>query len=64
MSCFSSEEVRSQSRINKEIERLLARDSRESRREIKLLLLGTFQCGGAWCWHFNLTIGLPHLHKV
>lgn len=40
MSCFLSEDVRAQSRINKEIERQLAKDFKEQRREIKLLLLG------------------------
>lgn len=45
MSCFLSEEERAQARINKEIDREIARDNKESRREIKLLLLGTGESG-------------------
>lgn len=40
MSCFVSEDERTQQRINKEIERQLTRDKKEARKEIKLLLLG------------------------
>lgn len=40
MSCFLSEEVRIQRRINKEIDRQLLRDKKDMKRELKLLLLG------------------------
>lgn len=40
MSCFVSEEVRIQRRINKEIDRQLLRDKKDMKRELKLLLLG------------------------
>lgn len=40
MSCFVSEEVRMQRRINKEIDRQLLRDKKDMKRELKLLLLG------------------------
>jgi len=40
MSCFLSEEERSQQRINREIDREIARDNKETKKEIKLLLLG------------------------
>ena len=46
-SCFLSEEARAQARINKEIERQLTRDRKEASKEIKLLLLGEYQC--QWC---------------
>ena len=51
MSCFLSEEVRAQNRINKEIERQLTRDRKEANKEIKLLLLGKLsstQDNGTW----------------
>lgn len=41
MSCCLTEEAREQKRINQEIERQLARDKRNARRELKLLLLGS-----------------------
>lgn len=44
MSCFLSEEVRIQRRINKEIDRQLLRDKKEMKRELKLLLLGKIRC--------------------
>ena len=40
MSCFVTEEMRLQNRLNKEIERQLTRDKKEANKEIKLLLLG------------------------
>ncbi len=39
-SCCESEEVKEQRRINDEIERMLRKDKKDSRRELKLLLLG------------------------
>ncbi len=42
MSCCLSEEAREQRRINQEIEKQLARDKRNARKELKLLLLGTY----------------------
>lgn len=55
MSCFLSEEARSQNRINKEIERQLTRDKKESNKEIKLLLLGKVLVRDLliklWCFH-------------
>ncbi|KAL1491765.1 hypothetical protein ABEB36_012315 [Hypothenemus hampei] len=44
MSCFQSEEAKEQKRINAEIEKQLKRDKRDARRELKLLLLGSFVC--------------------
>ena len=41
MLCLLSEEARLQKRINSRINRELQRDHKESKREIKLLLLGT-----------------------
>ena len=49
MSCCLTEEAREQKRINQEIEKQLARDKRNARRELKLLLLGESArgtCGG------------------
>ena len=40
MACFQNQEQRMQYRMNKEIERQLVKDRRESKRELKLLLLG------------------------
>lgn len=40
MACCLSEEAKEARRINDEIERQLRRDKRDSRRELKLLLLG------------------------
>ena len=40
MSCFVSEEERTQQRINREIEKLITKDKKEAKKEIKLLLLG------------------------
>ena len=45
MSCCLTEEAREQKRINTEIEKQLARDKRNARRELKLLLLGEFGPG-------------------
>lgn len=45
MSCFLSEDARAQNRINKEIEKQLTRDKKDSNKEIKLLLLGTGESG-------------------
>ena len=44
MSCFLSEDARAQNRINKEIEKQLTRDKKDSNKEIKLLLLGKLPC--------------------
>lgn len=41
MACCLSEEAKEAKRINDEIERTLRRDKKDSRRELKLLLLGT-----------------------
>jgi guanine nucleotide-binding protein G(q) subunit alpha len=40
MACCMSEEALEQKRINQEIEKQLRKDKRDSRRELKLLLLG------------------------
>jgi thiamine pyrophosphokinase len=40
MACCLSEEALEQKRINQEIEKQLRKDKRDSRRELKLLLLG------------------------
>uniref|UniRef100_A0A8C6TYS8 Guanine nucleotide-binding protein subunit alpha n=1 Tax=Neogobius melanostomus TaxID=47308 RepID=A0A8C6TYS8_9GOBI len=45
MACCLSEEAKEARRINDEIERQLRRDKRDSRRELKLLLLGTGESG-------------------
>lgn len=42
MSCCLSDEAREQRRINDEIEKMLRKDKKDSRRELKLLLLGKF----------------------
>lgn len=44
MACCLSEEALEQKRINQEIEKQLRKDKRDSRRELKLLLLG--ECAG------------------
>lgn len=44
-SCFKSEEIRNQQRINREIERQIMQDKLQFTREIKLLLLGTGESG-------------------
>ncbi|CAL8346245.1 unnamed protein product [Lota lota] len=43
--CCSSNEDKAKKRINEEIERQLRRDKKDSRRELKLLLLGTGESG-------------------
>ncbi|CAL8249331.1 unnamed protein product [Merluccius merluccius] len=43
--CCSSQEDKAKKRINEEIERQLRRDKKDSRRELKLLLLGTGESG-------------------
>ncbi|XP_023239523.1 guanine nucleotide-binding protein G(q) subunit alpha-like [Centruroides sculpturatus] len=45
MACCLSDEEREQRRINQEIEKQLKRDKKDSRRELKLLLLGTGESG-------------------
>ncbi|XP_075062565.1 guanine nucleotide-binding protein subunit alpha-11 [Mixophyes fleayi] len=45
MACCLSEEVKESKRINAEIEKQLKRDKKDSRRELKLLLLGTGESG-------------------
>ncbi|XP_069595557.1 guanine nucleotide-binding protein subunit alpha-11 isoform X1 [Dendrobates tinctorius] len=45
MACCLSEEVKESKRINAEIEKKIKRDKKESRRELKLLLLGTGESG-------------------
>lgn len=40
--CCESEAVKEQRRINDEIERMLRKDKKDSRRELKLLLLGKY----------------------
>lgn len=42
MACCLSEEAKESKRINAEIDKQLRRDKRDSRRELKLLLLGTW----------------------
>lgn len=42
MACCMSEEAKEQRRINQEIEKQLRRDKKDSRRELKLLLLGKY----------------------
>jgi hypothetical protein len=47
--CCESEEVKEQRRINDEIERMLRKDKKDSRRELKLLLLGkSSSCSRVW----------------
>jgi len=41
MACCLSEEAKESKRINAEIDKQLRRDKKDSRRELKLLLLGT-----------------------
>jgi len=43
--CLLTEEAKAQKRIHHEIERQLSKDKRESRRELKLLLLGAGEAG-------------------
>ncbi|XP_053321433.1 guanine nucleotide-binding protein subunit alpha-11 [Spea bombifrons] len=45
MACCLSEEVKESKRINAEIEKQLKRDKKDSKREVKLLLLGTGESG-------------------
>ncbi|XP_059400125.1 guanine nucleotide-binding protein G(q) subunit alpha-like isoform X1 [Carassius carassius] len=45
MACCMSEEAKESKRINSEIDKQLRRDKRDSRRELKLLLLGTGESG-------------------
>ncbi|CAH1126932.1 unnamed protein product [Ceutorhynchus assimilis] len=45
MACFQSVEAKEQKRINAAIEKQLSRDKKNSRREVKLLLLGTGESG-------------------
>ncbi|XP_028293128.1 guanine nucleotide-binding protein subunit alpha-11b isoform X1 [Gouania willdenowi] len=45
MACCLSEEAKESKRINAEIDKQLRRDKRDSRRELKLLLLGTGESG-------------------
>uniref|UniRef100_A0A671L4F5 Guanine nucleotide-binding protein subunit alpha n=1 Tax=Sinocyclocheilus anshuiensis TaxID=1608454 RepID=A0A671L4F5_9TELE len=45
MACCRSEEAKESKRINAEIDKQLRRDKRDSRRELKLLLLGTGESG-------------------
>ena len=45
MDCCSSAEEKEQRRINREIEAKLRRDKKDSRKEVKLLLLGTGESG-------------------
>ncbi|XP_033100919.1 guanine nucleotide-binding protein G(q) subunit alpha-like [Anneissia japonica] len=45
MACCMSEEAKEAKRINQEIEKQLRKDKRDSRRELKLLLLGTGESG-------------------
>ncbi|OQV11537.1 Guanine nucleotide-binding protein subunit alpha-11 [Hypsibius exemplaris] len=45
MGCCDTDETREQKRINAEIEKQLKKDKRDSRRELKLLLLGTGESG-------------------
>ncbi|KAF7261005.1 hypothetical protein EG68_01861 [Paragonimus skrjabini miyazakii] len=45
MSCFWTEEARTQQRLNREIERQLQKDRSAGKNEIKLLLLGTGEAG-------------------
>ncbi|XP_040177732.1 guanine nucleotide-binding protein subunit alpha-11 isoform X3 [Rana temporaria] len=45
MACCLSEEVKESKRINAEIEKQLKKDKKDSRRELKLLLLGTGESG-------------------
>lgn len=47
MACCLSEEAKESKRINAEIDKQLRRDKRDSRRELKLLLLGKL------CGHFD-----------
>ena len=42
MACCLSEEAKEQRRINQEIEKQLKKDKKDARRELKLLLLGTY----------------------
>lgn len=44
MACCLSEEAKESKRINAEIDKQLRRDKRDSRRELKLLLLGMLAC--------------------
>lgn len=55
--CCVSAEDRENQRINEEIEKQLRRDKKDSRRELKLLLLGEHH----WAWRLT---GLPSSHFV
>jgi hypothetical protein len=51
--CCESEEVKEQRRINDEIERMLRKDKKDSRRELKLLLLGRSRAALNFDFVFN-----------
>ena len=56
MACCLSEEAKESKRINAEIDKQLRRDKRDSRRELKLLLLGMCHAHSLMFSHFDCAV--------